>query len=236
MKIELINENSIRCTINRKEFEDYKIGFSELIEGKGNTNKLFKRIMLLANEKFGFEPNENPLIIEATASMPGDIVFTITNVDGNTDISGLRKAIEEKRAGAAKNQIHRKIQNIESGQEQILEKVNEFSDGALFDLDNEEEEDVMFIFSGRNSFMNLCSVAKLVKGIFCGRSNLYFYKGAYILIIDKRTDATDRYVYTYDIISEYADSTRFSDIDVNIFLEHGNPIFEEDALKKLAEI
>ena len=241
MKIELINENSIRCTINRKEFEDYKIGINELIEGSGNTNKLFKRIMLLANEKFGFEPNENPLIIEASASMPGDIVFTITKVDGNADISGLKKAVEEKRAKAL-NKVANKSKSREENKRREEQREDEsnildrYREGPLWELDEEDEEDVMFIFSGRNAFSNLRTASKMVYGIYQGISNLYFYKDAYILTIDKKTEALDRFVYAYDVISEYADATRFSDLDVSLFLEHGDAVFEGDALKKLAEI
>ena len=78
MKIEKINDKQIRCTISRADLEDRHIKFSELAFGAGKTKELFQDMMRQANEDFGFEVNDKPLMVEAIPVSPENIVLLIT--------------------------------------------------------------------------------------------------------------------------------------------------------------
>ena len=100
-------------------------------------------------------------------------------------------------------------------------------------MDDDFEESVVFLFS---NVENLIISAKQVDGIYKGLSDLYEIEGNYILLLDAEIDDAERYQYSCDIISEYADDTYFSDLTQSIILEHYDPIFEGDALTQLAKL
>ena len=60
MKLEKLSENSIRCTIDRKEFETYKIKLGEIIVGKRYLSAALK-----ANE----EVRSGLIVLVATGGM-----------------------------------------------------------------------------------------------------------------------------------------------------------------------
>lgn len=85
MKIEKINDNQIRCTLNKEDLEDRDINLSELALGTGKTKELFQDMMQQANDDFGFEVNDIPLMVEAMPLSSEGIVLVITKVDNPED-------------------------------------------------------------------------------------------------------------------------------------------------------
>ena len=81
MKIEKINENQIRCTLTKEDLADRNIKISELAYGSGKTRELFQDMMRQANDDFGFEVNDIPLMVEAIPVSPESIILVITKVD-----------------------------------------------------------------------------------------------------------------------------------------------------------
>ena len=75
MKIEKINENQIRCTLTKEDLADRNIKISELAYGSGKTRELFQDMMRQANDDFGFEVNDIPLMVEAIPISPEGIVL-----------------------------------------------------------------------------------------------------------------------------------------------------------------
>mgnify|MGYP002231302089 CR=1 FL=1 len=81
MKIEKINDNQIRCTLSKEDLADRNIKLSELAYGTGKTRELFQDMMQQANDDFGFEVNDIPLMVEAIPVSPETIVLVITKVE-----------------------------------------------------------------------------------------------------------------------------------------------------------
>jgi len=81
MKLEKVNDNQIRCILTREDLEERQIKFSELTFGGEKAKRLFRDVMQQANFLFGFEINDNPLMIEAVPMQSGMVVFVITKVE-----------------------------------------------------------------------------------------------------------------------------------------------------------
>lgn len=231
MKLEKLSENSIRCTIDRKEFETYKIKLGEIINGNGNAPKFFKEIIYKAHEQFGFEPNNFPLIIEATANIPDNIVFTITKVNTEEEMEKMKKivAMNQKKF---QNNLLNNIHNVED-MDDLFQEIEDYKNNDVTDEGDEFEESVIFMFSNVD---NLITSAKQVDGIYKGVSDLYEIEGNYVLLLDAELEDAESYQYSCDIISEYADDTLFSDLTQSIILEHFEPVIEGDALTQLAKL
>ena len=65
MKIERLNENQIRCTLNKEDLANREIKLSELAYGSDKAKRLFRDMMIQASTEVGFEANDIPLVIEA---------------------------------------------------------------------------------------------------------------------------------------------------------------------------
>lgn len=81
MKIERISENQIKCTLNRSDLASRQIKLSELAYGTEKTKSLFQDMMEQASNEFGFDANDNPLMIEAIPVSMDCLVLMITKVD-----------------------------------------------------------------------------------------------------------------------------------------------------------
>ena len=88
MRIEKINENQIRCILSKKDLADRQIKLSELAFGSEKARGLFRDMIEQANDEFGFEADDMPLMIEAMPLSDDNIVLQITKVENPEDVEG----------------------------------------------------------------------------------------------------------------------------------------------------
>ena len=62
MRIEKINDNQIRCTLNKKDLSDRELRISELAYGTDKAKALFRDMVQQASYEFGFEAENIPLM------------------------------------------------------------------------------------------------------------------------------------------------------------------------------
>lgn len=80
MKIERLDENSIRCTLYRDDLDSRELKISELAYGTEKAKNLFKDMIAQASFECGFEAEDIPLMIEAIPVSSDCIVLVITKV------------------------------------------------------------------------------------------------------------------------------------------------------------
>ena len=81
MRIEKINDNQIRCTLNKKDLSDRELRISELAYGTDEAKALFRDMVQQASYEFGFDAENIPLMIEAIPMYPDTLVLLITKVE-----------------------------------------------------------------------------------------------------------------------------------------------------------
>lgn len=81
MKIEKINDNQIRCTLNQQDLQSREIKISELAYGTQKAKDLFHDMIEQADHEFGFHTDDMPLMIEAIPISVDCIVLVITKVE-----------------------------------------------------------------------------------------------------------------------------------------------------------
>ena len=86
MKIEKINDNQIKCTLTRDDLADRQLKLSELAYGTEKAKNLFRDLMLQAQEEYGFETNNMPLMIEAIPTSAESIILIVTKVDNPEEL------------------------------------------------------------------------------------------------------------------------------------------------------
>lgn len=86
MKIEKINTNQIKCFLSKGDLLSRQIKVSELAYGTEKAQELFRDMMDQANNEFGFEVKNAPLMIEAIPLSTESIMLIITKVDNPDDL------------------------------------------------------------------------------------------------------------------------------------------------------
>ena len=81
MKIERISDTQIRCTLSREDLATRNINLSELAYATDKAKELFRDMIQQANDEFGFDAENLPLMVEAIPIMPDSIVLIITKVE-----------------------------------------------------------------------------------------------------------------------------------------------------------
>ena len=81
MKIEKINDNQIKCTLNKSDLASRQIKISELAYGSEKAKNLFRDMMQQASHELGFEAEDIPLMIEAIPVSSDCIILVITKVE-----------------------------------------------------------------------------------------------------------------------------------------------------------
>ena len=81
MKIEKVNDRTIRCTLTKSDLMERKIKLSELAYGTEKARGFFKDMIQQASYQFGFEAEDIPLMIEAIPLSGEAIVLVITKVE-----------------------------------------------------------------------------------------------------------------------------------------------------------
>lgn len=81
MKIEKLNDNQIRCILDKSDLEERKLHLSELAYGSTKAKELFRDMMEQANSEFGFEVENIPLMIEAIPVSMECLILVVTKVE-----------------------------------------------------------------------------------------------------------------------------------------------------------
>lgn len=86
MKIERLNENQIRCTLNKSDLASRQLKINELAYGSDKVKELFRDMMQQASYELGFEAEDTPLMIEAIPVSSECIVLIVTKVDNPEEL------------------------------------------------------------------------------------------------------------------------------------------------------
>lgn len=65
MRIERINENTIRCTLTNFDLSVRNVKLSELTYGSEKARNLFHEMMQRASNEVGFDAEDIPIVVEA---------------------------------------------------------------------------------------------------------------------------------------------------------------------------
>ena len=86
MKIERINENSIRCTLTGFDLSVRNLNLRDMAYGTEKARKLFQEMMTKASNEVGFEAENVPIMIEAIPLSADSIQLIISKVENPEEL------------------------------------------------------------------------------------------------------------------------------------------------------
>jgi len=263
MKIEKVNENQIRCILSKEDLADRQIKLSELAYGSEKAKSLFRDMIEQANDEFGFEVDDIPLMIEAIPLSGENIILQITKVEYpeelDTRFSKFSAPEETEETDAevdlftdmqGADDILGIFQKMKADLEKQVEEKEKHPENIGVKKENTEkfvEEKSakrkivpenftkMFEFCGMHEIERLANV---LGGYYKGENDLYKdeKKQKFYLLVRKSTHSPEEFNKVCNIISEYASNRKYTCAAEAFFKEHGKLILKGNALQVFEKI
>lgn len=224
MKIEKISDTQIKVTLNHSDLIDRDLKLSELAYGSQKAQALFKDMMARANEEFGFETDNVPLMIEAVPLSTDSIMIVVTKVDDPSQI-------EQKLETIGERPTHRTFKEPEE---------DRLTDLALMGKDISEAQTMpinkeialTYVF---DNFDQTCMAAHRVQPMFAGDNSLYKYNESYFLVLGKNKKAESGLEGIVGVLDEFGSRCPSSALNEPFLKEHGKLMIELHAVDVLSK-
>ena len=255
MKIEKVNENQIRCTLTKEDLQNRQIRLSELAYGSEKARLLFRDMIQQANQDFGFEVNDIPLMVEAIPTSAESIILLITKVeypeeldtrfskfsDPDEDFYDLEEQGMENSAPTQGADdildLFEKIRKEKEKENAAKQKERETSEEESTKAAQPEQVDLtkMYEFSDMEQVIRLSGV---LNGYYTGENDLYknVQKNRFYLMLHNSEHTPQEFNKVCNIISEYARQKNYTDAVGAFFEEHGKLIVKGNALQTIAQL
>lgn len=257
MKIERINENQIRCTLNKADLADRNLLLTELAYGTDKAKKLFRDMMQQASYELGFEAEDIPLMIEAIPVSPDCLILVITKVEDpeelDTRFSKFSKPLSMSIDDDSDDNTEEDILEFDDSDE---DSDSEQSAASILNLLNEIDSELEGIGkekttsdSSQNSskiyrvFLfgtldHAISAAKAVAPFYNGKNSLYQKPSdkSYYLVLYRSDMELKTYSYLCNLMDEYALREQGTYASLNYMEEHFNKPLSDTAIQVLARL
>ena len=259
MKIEKVNENQIRCTLSKKELADRQIKLSELAYGSEKARSLFRDMIEQANDEFGFEANDIPLMIEAIPLSGENIILQITKVeypeeldtrfskfsesgdlDEDDDTEADTVFCDAQGADDILGFFQKMKEEVEADTQQVQEQVTENTPKEKT-LSSEKQPEIPKDMTKWFEFDHLEQMERLAYVLgdyFCGESDVYKNdsKNVFCLLIRKSKHSPEEFNKICNIISEYGRHKKYTKGAEAFLKEHGRLLIKGQALQILGSL
>ncbi len=260
MKIEKINDNQIRCTLNKHDLASRQIKLSELAYGTEKARALFRDMMKQASHEYGFEADDQPLMIEAIPISTDSIVLNISKVS-NPDELDTRFSKFAPMFG--------ELDDIGEDEDALEELANSFDEALDFLEAADEDDEESGFMSLSELFSNKIAQAKkqkreekpleihehvavfkysdlaliekaadILKNDYIGINTLYkdSKNKVYYLVLKKANRTFDDFNKTCNILNEYGTREILTNSREAFFKEHYAVMIKNNALQVLSTI
>ena len=237
MKIEKISENQIRCTLTKEDLADRDIKISELAYGSGKTRELFQDMMKQANDDFGFDVGDIPLMVEAIPVSPESIILVITKVENPEETEEHLSKFFSKEF---KDSFLSHLDDLEINLNEI-EQIDDSSDGETqkpYSEENGDDDSLLYSIYSFDNLRDVISVANMIASAYKGDSSLYKspFNNKYYLSLCM--PATDEHILNKicSILTENGHRETPTYAKELFYMEHFEEIVANKAIEKLGKI
>ncbi|HIU87943.1 MAG TPA: adaptor protein MecA [Candidatus Avilachnospira avistercoris] len=255
MRIEKINENSIRCILTSFDLSVRNLNLRELAYGTENARKLFDEMMTKASAEVGFNAENTPIMVEAIPMVGNAIQIVITKVEAPEELDTRFSKFSQAQNPTSGNEwLQRLTTELLEGADGLIQKLKDsgllkeggrglqpgMQRGAAAPKDangaNADTDSQIRAFSFKD-LDRVITAAKIISSLDI-RSKLYKKEGEdshYVLLLKCGEDASD-FPKACNMIAEYGRKLKLSAASLAYYDEHYLTVIEDSAVQKLASI
>lgn len=213
MKIEKLDENKIRITLNMEDLRERDIDYHSFMASSIESQSIFLDMLDTAEKEVGFNTDDCRIMIEALALKDGHFILTITKFAHNRE-EGFK---EEIKISQKKKTLH------------IKRKRPTFASSKT-----------IYSFESFDSFCDFCtflekSPFKEELSSFASTSDLYEYNSNYYLVFTGINLNSELLDFICPCITEFAHFVNNSELFEKKITEYGNLIIKDVAITKAIE-
>ena len=255
MRIERINENSIRCILTSFDLSVRGVNLRELAYGSDKAKKLFQEMMSRANDEVGFNAENTPIMIEAIPMTGNAIQIVITKVEEPEELDTRFSKFSASRRDPSSNDdwLKRLTNELLEGSDGLLQKLRESgllkaqessaqpqaqsAPGTAAQQKAGREDNGLRIFAF-DDLSKVIAASKIIAS-FDIDSRLYKKEGGeryYILVLRNRQQTADDFHKACNMIAEYGRKLRATRTALAYYDEHYSVMIADNAIQKLSQI
>lgn len=248
MRIERINENSIKCTLSSFDLSVRNLNLRELAYGSEKARKLFDEMMTKASSEVGFNAENTPIMIEAIPMSSDSIQLIISKVPNPEELDTRFSRFTQNPAlrKEAENWLSKLASALLEGADGFadqLRKESKASDASP--ADNADVSAAAGVKPAENEFrafafedLDLVIKASRSASSFAGGSSLYKspIDGHYVLVIENNVETQEEFSRACNIVAEYGRMIKTVQDSLSYYAEHYQLITGGNAVGKLGKL
>lgn len=239
MKIERVDDKTVKCYISNEELEEYEIDYKDFIMRSEKAKEIVQEIMEQAQEEVGYTPPKFAFDLQIMMVPDQGLVLTFSEKDPLDAKEGeqileclkeMKKVLQKSREelgnakaelGNVKEQLAAKAGGAQAGDEKTSK-----------DKAPEKVRPDFAVFAFRNAGRVMEYASVLPKNLRV-KSALYVMDGVYYIHLQKGGASYERYSRACVQALEFAGLFAAEQERVEYLKEHGECLIEEQALKKM---
>ncbi len=258
MVFEKLNDNQIKCVLDKEDLFSRKINIKDLFYGSPETEQLFKEVVSKAQVNFDFNTQKFPISIDAIPLPNDTLVIIITIVEDPEEIDS-RFSRFTPDPNAASDKLFSSKADTSAGPEDIFSFfsniANQISnspkdspeDSNLFDsvkndfssfdsaIAKDPDGTMLIIFKFEN-IDKIIELSNMLIKIYNDNNSLYKLGTSYYLFVYNTEHNEETFFKICDLISEYGNPVINSPTTSEHILEHAELIIADTAIQELSQI
>ncbi|MCR4618944.1 MAG: adaptor protein MecA [Lachnospiraceae bacterium] len=227
MKIERVDENTIKCFISTEEMEQYQVEYTDFLSRTDKAQELMKTIIRQAHEEVGYVPPKFAFEMQIMMVPDQGMVLTFTekepfDMEDKSKVDAFISSLKD-----FVNKLSKHKDELDKVKKAIPVMPTPKKNGTP---DPNKVEEAVFAFATLSQVMDF---ADILPGNLRIASSLYKMGDSYYLHIKQATASYDRYSRICIRALEFGDLYRADFGCDEILKEHGECLIAEKALKKL---
>lgn len=221
MKIERVDEKTVKCFLTNEELEEYEIDYKDFIMRSDKAREVVQEIMKQAIEEVGYRPPKFAFDLQIMLVPDQGMVLTLSEKD------------PEIKDGEQLMECLREMKRILENTREAAGRAPALPGGAVEKQPEDKPEFAVFRFPGLRNAMDYAAV---LPGNLRVGSELYELDGQYYLYLTRGHASYERYSRACIQALEFGELYTAMESRVIQLKEQGNCLIAEKALKKLASV
>ena len=233
MKIERINENQIRCTLNHSDLSARQLTLRELAYGTDKARGLFREMIQRAIAEVGFEAEDIPLMIEAVPLASDGIMLIITKMEDPEELdTRFAKFTPSENAEPLSGEDEEELDlSLPAGVGDVLDALHRYVETPHTEKAGRTH---CFRFPRLN---RVIEAAHALQGRQVGRNTLYKAgDGSFYLTLSSGGLSSEEFNRICNLLTEFGTLTRSAAGTELYYQEHYDVLIPERALESLAQV
>lgn len=237
MKIEKIDDNSIKCTLSSLDLSSRNLNLRDMTYGSQAAKRLFNEMMQKAKEEVGFSIENTPLMIEAVPLQGGAVQLIISKVDDPEELD--TRFSKFSAVGSGQNGwISELATQILEGAQGLMKQLKETEEEPGVAEEKKESGDEGIRLYRFRTLDRVIDAAKAVSYCDLGANSLYKAedKKGYYVSLHSKGDDIDSLNRAANLLLEYGERVNGGSATEAFYKEHMEQLIQENALQKLKTV